>query len=249
MNRRAAQVRSVVGRPAAGSGHLQVLPDLRLRLRHLSGHCYPLRLSRSGWRSGCPRASTVAAHPRHRGGGAGSAPARVSRRSGEPIIELRDLCRAFNDRPERDRIDLTMARGEVVVVLGSSGSGKSTRAAHALEAEDHRFRADRPSHGRRNSRCGSWRRQHGGAGGSLVRIALERAGRRRKRDVHGRRPLRQAALSMRAVVSEKRASVSLGVRTMGRSPCSRECRCGCRRRARLRSTRRQPAGIRTRRAR
>ncbi|CAL9633088.1 hypothetical protein SUDANB176_06135 [Streptomyces sp. enrichment culture] len=43
----------------------------------------------------------------------------------EPPIELRDVNKHFGDLHVLRDIDLTVGRGEVVVVIGPSGSGKS----------------------------------------------------------------------------------------------------------------------------
>jgi phospholipid/cholesterol/gamma-HCH transport system ATP-binding protein len=44
----------------------------------------------------------------------------------EPLIELRGVCKSFGDKIILDRIDLTIYRGEALVVIGPSGTGKST---------------------------------------------------------------------------------------------------------------------------
>lgn len=46
--------------------------------------------------------------------------------SGPSLIELRDLKFSFGDRPVHNGISLQVPRGQVVVILGSSGCGKST---------------------------------------------------------------------------------------------------------------------------
>ena len=43
----------------------------------------------------------------------------------EPIIQISDLCKAFGDNVVLDHFDLTLYRGENLMVLGKSGSGKS----------------------------------------------------------------------------------------------------------------------------
>ncbi|TNE55856.1 MAG: ATP-binding cassette domain-containing protein [Bacteroidetes bacterium] len=43
----------------------------------------------------------------------------------EPVIEIVGLCKAFGDNVVLDHFDLTLYRGENLVVLGKSGSGKS----------------------------------------------------------------------------------------------------------------------------
>ncbi|WP_029352687.1 amino acid ABC transporter permease/ATP-binding protein [Bosea sp. 117] len=70
---------------------------------------------------------------------AASAPDRSpALRSDGPLIEVRNVSKQFHDHPVLDRIELTVARGEVIVVLGPSGSGKSTllRTLNKLETID-----------------------------------------------------------------------------------------------------------------
>jgi ABC-type polar amino acid transport system ATPase subunit len=43
-----------------------------------------------------------------------------------PLLHIRGLSKIFADVPVLDRIDLDVARGEVVMVIGPSGAGKST---------------------------------------------------------------------------------------------------------------------------
>jgi len=43
----------------------------------------------------------------------------------EPVIEVKDLVSAFGDRVIHDHLNLTVNRGEVLGVVGGSGSGKS----------------------------------------------------------------------------------------------------------------------------
>lgn len=45
--------------------------------------------------------------------------------NGTPAIRLRDLTKSFGDQTVLDRLDLDVARGETVTVLGRSGTGKS----------------------------------------------------------------------------------------------------------------------------
>jgi phospholipid/cholesterol/gamma-HCH transport system ATP-binding protein len=56
----------------------------------------------------------------------------------EPLIELRGVCKSFGDKVILDRIDLTVYRGEALVVIGPSGTGKSTvlRTIAGLNAID-----------------------------------------------------------------------------------------------------------------
>lgn len=44
----------------------------------------------------------------------------------EKLIELRGVFKSFGDRPILDGIDLTVYRGEAIVIIGPSGTGKST---------------------------------------------------------------------------------------------------------------------------
>jgi len=46
-------------------------------------------------------------------------------RNNEPVIVVEGLCKAFGDNVVLDHFDLTLYRGENLVVLGKSGSGKS----------------------------------------------------------------------------------------------------------------------------
>lgn len=43
-----------------------------------------------------------------------------------PVVEVKNLRRAFDGRTILDGVDLTMDRGEIVALIGRSGSGKST---------------------------------------------------------------------------------------------------------------------------
>ncbi|MDD5800052.1 MAG: ABC transporter ATP-binding protein [Coriobacteriales bacterium] len=51
-------------------------------------------------------------HPRHE--------------SSHPLMEFRDFCFAYEDRPTLSHIDLTIDEGDSVVLMGDNGSGKST---------------------------------------------------------------------------------------------------------------------------
>lgn len=44
----------------------------------------------------------------------------------EPLIELKKVCKAFGDKVILDQIDLTIYRSEALVIIGPSGTGKST---------------------------------------------------------------------------------------------------------------------------
>ena len=52
-----------------------------------------------------------------------------------PVIEIRDIHKAYGDLKVLKGIDITAKRGDVVALIGSSGSGKSTllRCCNMLE--------------------------------------------------------------------------------------------------------------------
>lgn len=50
----------------------------------------------------------------------------------EPVIEIEGAVVAYGSRPALDGVSLTVARGEVLAVLGANGSGKSTLIRAAL---------------------------------------------------------------------------------------------------------------------
>jgi glutamate transport system ATP-binding protein len=54
------------------------------------------------------------------------------------LVELRAIRKAFGDNVVLDGVDLSVARGEVIVIAGPSGSGKSTmlRCVNGLETVD-----------------------------------------------------------------------------------------------------------------
>ncbi len=56
----------------------------------------------------------------------------------EPLIELKGISKSFGDKTILDAVDLTVYRGDALVVIGPSGTGKSTilRIAAGLLAPD-----------------------------------------------------------------------------------------------------------------
>lgn len=66
------------------------------------------------------------------------APGSVEAGSGEPLVVLDHVNKHFGDLHVLEDINLTVKRGEVVVVIGPSGAGKSTlcRAINRLETID-----------------------------------------------------------------------------------------------------------------
>jgi ABC-type transport system involved in resistance to organic solvents, ATPase component len=48
----------------------------------------------------------------------------------DPVVELRAVSKAFGEKVVLDAVDLTVVRGEVLVILGGSGSGKSVTLRH-----------------------------------------------------------------------------------------------------------------------
>ncbi len=55
-----------------------------------------------------------------------------------PILEFRSVCKAFGDKQVLRSVDLEVRRGEVLVILGGSGSGKSVslRQMNGLDHPD-----------------------------------------------------------------------------------------------------------------
>ena len=51
---------------------------------------------------------------------------------GEPIIRVEDLTAKYGDRTVFDRVSFDVRRGEVFVILGGSGCGKSTMLKHMI---------------------------------------------------------------------------------------------------------------------
>src|ERR1700728_3924805 len=62
----------------------------------------------------------------------------MSANSGAPLVKVRDLRKSFGQNQVLRGVDLDVARGEVVSVIGSSGSGKTTmlRCVNLLETYD-----------------------------------------------------------------------------------------------------------------
>jgi len=58
--------------------------------------------------------------------------------SSAPVIEARGLCKTFGSHRVLDGVDLSVARGEKVAIIGPSGSGKSTllRCLNRLETPE-----------------------------------------------------------------------------------------------------------------
>jgi phospholipid/cholesterol/gamma-HCH transport system ATP-binding protein len=48
----------------------------------------------------------------------------------DPVVELRSVSKSFGEKVVLDAVDLSVARGEVLVILGGSGSGKSVTLRH-----------------------------------------------------------------------------------------------------------------------
>ena len=62
----------------------------------------------------------------------------LARAAHEPIIEFRGVSKAFGKKVVLDDVDLTVYRGEVLVILGGSGTGKSVslRQMNGLDHPD-----------------------------------------------------------------------------------------------------------------
>jgi phospholipid/cholesterol/gamma-HCH transport system ATP-binding protein len=63
---------------------------------------------------------------------------KADRPEGGPIIEFRRVLKAYSSRRVLDEVDLSVRRGEVLVILGGSGTGKSVSLRHmnGLEQPD-----------------------------------------------------------------------------------------------------------------
>ncbi|MEK6683730.1 MAG: ABC transporter ATP-binding protein [Nitrospirota bacterium] len=51
---------------------------------------------------------------------------------GEPMIQLIDLCKSFGNNHVLQGVNLTIERGETMVIIGGSGSGKSVILKHII---------------------------------------------------------------------------------------------------------------------
>ena len=62
----------------------------------------------------------------------------MSANSGSPLVKVRDLRKSFGQNQVLRGVDLNVERGEVVSVIGASGSGKTTmlRCVNLLETYD-----------------------------------------------------------------------------------------------------------------
>jgi sulfonate transport system ATP-binding protein len=79
-----------------------------------------------------------------RSGGALAAPAAGTPAAGTPAAKITNLSRRFGDRRVLNSLDLTIAPGEFVALIGRSGSGKSTllRALAGLDDHDDEIQID-----------------------------------------------------------------------------------------------------------
>jgi phospholipid/cholesterol/gamma-HCH transport system ATP-binding protein len=50
---------------------------------------------------------------------------RLPRAPSEAVIEVRDLCNRFGNQSVHEHLDLDLYKGEILAVVGGSGSGKS----------------------------------------------------------------------------------------------------------------------------
>ena len=53
----------------------------------------------------------------------------------DPVIEVRNLVTHYGDREILHGVDMTVNQGEIMVIMGGSGSGKSTMLRHMLALE------------------------------------------------------------------------------------------------------------------
>ena len=47
-----------------------------------------------------------------------------------PLLQVRDLCKSYGPRTILDGVSFELARGETLVILGRSGTGKSVTLRH-----------------------------------------------------------------------------------------------------------------------
>ena len=64
-----------------------------------------------------------------------STPATASSEESENVIEVRDLVTHYGTREILKSIDVDIRKGEIMVVMGGSGSGKSTFLRHIIGLE------------------------------------------------------------------------------------------------------------------
>ena len=76
---------------------------------------------------------------------------RADHPEGEPVIKVRGLVNRFGDQVVHDHLDLDVQRGEVLGVVGGSGTGKSVLLRTIIglnHARGRQHRGARPGHRR-----------------------------------------------------------------------------------------------------